>query len=74
MMIIAGGWLNASAADWFEEYARLCFTEFGNEVKFWITLNEPKESSIQGIPFKEQLIFLKQESHNCILVYTGYRM
>jgi beta-glucosidase/6-phospho-beta-glucosidase/beta-galactosidase len=51
MMIIAGGWLNASAADWFEEYARLCFTEFGNEVKFWITLNEPKESSIQGIPF-----------------------
>ena len=45
---IAGGWLNASVADWFEEYARLCYTEFGEEVKFWITLNEPKETSIQG--------------------------
>jgi hypothetical protein len=43
-----GGWLNASSADWFEEYARLCFTEFGEEVKFWITFNEPKETSIQG--------------------------
>jgi beta-glucosidase/6-phospho-beta-glucosidase/beta-galactosidase len=44
-----GGWLNASSADWFEEYARLCFTEFGEEVKFWITFNEPKETSIQGL-------------------------
>lgn len=28
-----GGWLNPSVADWFEEYARLCFTEFGNDVR-----------------------------------------
>lgn len=27
-----GGWLNSSIADWFEEYARLCYTEFGNDV------------------------------------------
>jgi beta-glucosidase/6-phospho-beta-glucosidase/beta-galactosidase len=27
-----GGWLNPSIADWFEEYARLCYTEFGNDV------------------------------------------
>ena len=27
-----GGWLNPSIADWFAEYAQLCFTEFGNDV------------------------------------------
>ena len=38
-----GGWMSSELADWFEEYARLCFTEFGDIVKFWITLNEPNE-------------------------------
>ena len=38
-----GGWLSSKVADWIEEYARLCFTEFGARVKFWITLNERKE-------------------------------
>ena len=27
-----GGWLNSKVADWFEEYARVCFTELGNVV------------------------------------------
>ena len=43
-----GGWLNASVADWFEEYSRVCYEEVGDRVKFWITLNEPKETSLQG--------------------------
>ena len=43
-----GGWLNSSVADWFEEYADLCFKEFGGLVKMWITLNEPRVTSLQG--------------------------
>ena len=27
---------------------RVCFEEYGGDVKFWITLNEPKETSLQG--------------------------
>jgi len=45
---LQGGWLNSSSADWFEYYARNIFQEFGDDVKKFITLNEPKETSIQG--------------------------
>ena len=43
-----GGWLTEEVADWFEEYADLCFREFGDLVKFWITLNEPRVTSLGG--------------------------
>ena len=42
-----GGWLNSSLADWFDEYSELCFREFGGLVKMWITLNEPRVTSLQ---------------------------
>ena len=43
-----GGWLSDQVQDWFEEYADLCFREFGDLVKFWITLNEPRVTSLGG--------------------------
>merc|ERR1712137_839883 len=43
-----GGFLNASFPDWFEQYADLCFREFGPSVKYWITFNEPWCSSHLG--------------------------
>lgn len=36
-----GGWTNTETADYFAEYATLCFELFGHLVKRWITLNEP---------------------------------
>lgn len=35
-----GGWLNRATIDAFENYARVLFTEYGGEVKYWLTINE----------------------------------
>ena len=43
-----GGWLSEDIQYWFEEYADLCFREFGDQVKVWITLNEPRVTSLSG--------------------------
>lgn len=47
-----GGWLNPSIADWFEEYARLCFTEFGTDVNIdAITVGFRNYSSFETLIF-----------------------
>ncbi|XP_055957958.1 lactase/phlorizin hydrolase [Patella vulgata] len=43
-----GGWLNEATVTSFVEYARTCFREFGNEVKHWITINDPRKEAIEG--------------------------
>ncbi|XP_070577051.1 cytosolic beta-glucosidase-like [Ptychodera flava] len=35
------GWLRANIIEDFDNFAKLCFTRFGDRVKRWITLNEP---------------------------------
>ncbi|KAG5035802.1 hypothetical protein JHK87_010712 [Glycine soja] len=39
-----GGFLSPHIVDDFRNYDKLCFKEFGNRVKHWITLNEPSVS------------------------------
>lgn len=36
-----GGFFNSSIADWFADYARVCFDQFGDDVTYWVTFNEP---------------------------------
>ena len=36
-----GGWTNEMMVDFFGDYSRVVFREFGNRVKFFTTINEP---------------------------------
>ncbi|XP_072768694.1 klotho [Nerophis lumbriciformis] len=39
-------WLHRDTPDLFCAYARLCFRELGEQVKMWITLNEPNDEMV----------------------------
>ncbi|KAJ8963463.1 hypothetical protein NQ318_018946 [Aromia moschata] len=43
-----GGWPNPKLADYFSEYARVAFRELGEDVKYWSTFNEPKQTCQSG--------------------------
>ncbi|XP_013415022.1 myrosinase 1 [Lingula anatina] len=43
-----GGWLNESIIPLFKDYAEVCFKTFGDQVKHWLTFNEPWCVSVLG--------------------------
>ncbi|KAK9673700.1 hypothetical protein RND81_12G184500 [Saponaria officinalis] len=43
-----GGFLSTDIIDDFRDYADLCYREFGDRVKHWMTLNEPLYYDISG--------------------------
>ncbi|RZC38804.1 Glyco hydro 1 domain containing protein [Asbolus verrucosus] len=43
-----GGWPNPLLVDYFADYAKLAFSLFGDEVKNWMTFNEPKQACQSG--------------------------
>ncbi|XP_075986807.1 myrosinase 1-like [Anticarsia gemmatalis] len=43
-----GGFVNPLIANWFEDYARVAYENFGDRVKHWITFNEPREICYEG--------------------------
>ena len=43
-----GGWENRETLDRFAEFARFCAREFGGEVDWWCTVNEPEVLGFRG--------------------------
>ncbi|XP_003121790.4 lactase-like protein [Sus scrofa] len=43
-----GGWQNASMANYFSDYANLCFEAFGDRVKHWVTFSDPRTLAEKG--------------------------
>lgn len=44
----AGGWTNSEMVDWFGDFARVVFREYGDKVKLFIPINEPISICIDG--------------------------
>ncbi|CAH1269389.1 LCTL [Branchiostoma lanceolatum] len=42
------GWLGEEVVELFNDYARFCFSEFGDRVKHWVTFNEPWSHVVVG--------------------------
>ena len=70
-----GGWLNRDVADWFAEYASLCFRRFGDRVAAWSTLNEPRIIADRGYlrgggaPGVRNLFAVPRVGHHLLLAH-----
>lgn len=63
-----GGWLNQSTVRAFRTYAEVCFQEFGDLVKFWITINEPNRF---GDIYNSSSNDTYQAAHNLLIAHAS---
>ncbi|KAG5887546.1 hypothetical protein JTB14_000402 [Gonioctena quinquepunctata] len=54
-----GGWTSEAIVDLFVAYARVCFAEFGSDVRLWLTFNEPKQTCEGGYGIGSFAPFIK---------------
>ncbi len=43
-----GSWSNRESIDWFLEFSRILFDNFGDRVKYWLTINEQNMLTLVG--------------------------
>lgn len=70
-----GGWLRRESVDEFVEFARILYENYGDRVKYWLTINEQNmltlvgevigTSSLSGVENKYKKIY--QENHHMLL-------
>ena len=74
-VIDRGGIYNPEFIDWFVTYAKTCFTEYGEKVPYWSTVNEPQCNVMAGYawgnnpPFEKDIRKSLHASHNMILAH-----
>lgn len=51
-----GGWYSSKSPDWFAGYAKLIFSNFGEEVPYFITFNEPEGNIFTLTPLVENFL------------------
>lgn len=42
------GWSNRDSVEWFTDYARVLFEEYGSKVRYWLTINEQNMMILHG--------------------------
>lgn len=63
---VKGGWSNRGTVDAFERYAEVLFKEYGQKVKYWLTINEQNMMILHGSALGTLDPNLENPKKNCI--------
>lgn len=76
-----GGFKNVKIIWYFKQYAKICFEQFGDRVRYWSTMNEPSVMAFSSYyhgaypPFEKDLQGALLAAHHMILMhYEAVRM